>query len=103
MTLLPVYQDLLKSSEGREKVQYFIDLECCYVFQVVLLVCRLLTDGWFVVGNDIKNVVNDGYPAENPLATDLRKDNQLCNEENNHSSSCIKLQGPNQPHLDSWL
>ncbi|KAF8816992.1 hypothetical protein BYT27DRAFT_7154095 [Phlegmacium glaucopus] len=51
---LPAYQDLLKLGRER-KGAIFIDLGCCF-------------------GNDVRKVVQDGYPVENTLALDLRGD-----------------------------
>ncbi|KAF8815539.1 hypothetical protein BYT27DRAFT_7193283 [Phlegmacium glaucopus] len=56
MTLarLPAYQALLELGRKR-KGAIFIDLGCCF-------------------GNDLRKAVQDGYPVENVLASDLRGD-----------------------------
>ncbi|KAJ4472960.1 hypothetical protein J3R30DRAFT_3659345 [Lentinula aciculospora] len=50
---LPAYDQVLKIGRER-KGAIFIDLGCCF-------------------GNDVRKAVQDGFPAENTLATDLRR------------------------------
>ncbi|EJD05460.1 uncharacterized protein FOMMEDRAFT_165874, partial [Fomitiporia mediterranea MF3/22] len=51
---LPAYQDLLRLGKQRQGA-IFLDFACCF-------------------GNDTRKVIADGYPVENVIASDLKKE-----------------------------
>lgn len=68
VSTVPNYQKVLQLGKGRRDA-LFLDLGCACACLVKVFLAY--PDG-FSVGTDIRKLIQDGYPAQNVIASDLR-------------------------------